>query len=144
MTGKPYRLLTEAEDEYATRAGTQTAFPWGEDLGKNNAACLNCGTDWDNKQESAPVGSFKPNAFGLYDMVGNVYGWVEDCYNRDYNGAPTDGSAWLQGDCKNRMARGGSWFNAPVIVRSANRAWFSTDVRLSLLGFRVARTLIAP
>ncbi len=145
MTGRPYRLLTEAEYEYATRAGTQTAYTWGDDIGKSNANCRECGGQWDGKQQTAPVGSFKPNAFGLYDMVGNADEWVKDCYNSNYNGAPTDGSAWTEGgDCKNRMARGGSWFNDPIILRSANRLWFSTDVRLSLLGFRVGRTLIAP
>jgi formylglycine-generating enzyme required for sulfatase activity len=145
MTGKPYRLLTEAEYEYATRAGTQTAYPWGDDVGKNNANCLTCGSNWDGKQRTAPVGSFQPNGFGLYDMVGNVFEWVEDCYNASYNGAPTNGSAWIDGgDCQNRMARAGSWFNSPIILRSANRAWFAPGVRMSLLGFRVGRTLIAP
>jgi formylglycine-generating enzyme required for sulfatase activity len=76
-TGKDYRLLTEAEYEYATRAGTQTAYPWGNDIGKNNANCDGCGSQWDNEQ-TAPVGSFAPNSFGLYDMVGNVWQWVED------------------------------------------------------------------
>jgi formylglycine-generating enzyme required for sulfatase activity len=144
MTSKPYRLLTEAEYEYATRAGTQTAYPWGDDVGKNNANCLICGSNWDGKQRTAPVGSFQPNGFGLYDMVGNVFEWVEDCYNASYNRAPTNGSAWVDGDCQNRMARAGSWFNAPIILRSANRAWFAPGVRMSLLGFRIGRTLIAP
>jgi formylglycine-generating enzyme required for sulfatase activity len=145
MTGRPYRLLTEAEYEYATRAGTQTAYPWGDDIGQNNANCRECRGPWYGKQQTAPVGSFEPNAFGLYDMVGNADEWVEDCYNSDYSGAPTDGSAWTEGgDCKNRMARGGSWFNDTIILRSANRIWFSPDVRLSLLGFRVGRTLVAP
>ena len=93
MTGEPYRLLTEAEYEYATRAGTTTAYPWGDDIGTNKANCNGCGSQWDNKQ-TAPVGSFAPNGFGLFDMVGNVWEWVEDCYNDNYNGAPTDGSAW--------------------------------------------------
>ena len=92
-TGKTYRLLTEAEYEYATRAGTQTAYPWGNDIGENNANCRGCGSQWDGKQ-TAPVGSFSPNGFGLYDMVGNVGQWTEDCYHDSYNGAPADGSAW--------------------------------------------------
>ena len=107
MTGKPYRLLTEAEYEYATRAGTTTAYPWGNDIGKNNANCNGCGSKWDN-QQTAPVGSFKPNAFGLYDMVGNVFEWVEDCVHANYDGAPTDGSAWIEGGlCTYRLDRGG-------------------------------------
>ena len=76
-----------------TRAGTTTAYPWGNDIGKNNANCVGCGSKWDN-QGTAPVGSFAPNRFGLYDMVGNVFEWTEDCDHDNYNGAPTDGSAW--------------------------------------------------
>jgi hypothetical protein len=85
-TGKPYRLLTEAEYEYATRARTQTVYPWGNEIGKSNANCNGCGSEWDLKQ-TAPVGSFAPNQFGLYDMVGNVRERVEDCYHDIYNGA---------------------------------------------------------
>jgi formylglycine-generating enzyme required for sulfatase activity len=97
-TGKPYRLLGEAEYEYATRAGMQTAYPWGNDIGKNNANCRRCGSQWDNKQP-ASVGSFAPNGFGLNDMVGNVWAWTEDCYHDRYDGAPLDGTAWTIGDC---------------------------------------------
>jgi formylglycine-generating enzyme required for sulfatase activity len=93
MTGKHYRLLTEAEYEYATRAGTQTAYPWGDQVGKGNANCDGCGSQWD-RQQAAPVGSFAPNGFGLYGMVGNLWVWVEDCYHDDYSRAPVDGSAW--------------------------------------------------
>ncbi len=144
MTGKTYRLLTEAEYEYAARAGTQTAYPWGDDIGKNNANCNACGSKWDGKQ-TAPVGSFAPNQFGLYDTVGNVYGWVEDCVHGNYNGAPTDGSAWIEGgNCKNRTLRGGSWNLTPAVLRSAHRSGASADVRSFNLGFRVARTLLAP
>jgi formylglycine-generating enzyme required for sulfatase activity len=142
VTGKPYRLLTEAEYEYAARGGTQTAYPWGDDIGKNNASCNGCGSQWDNKQ-TAPVGSFAANGFGLYDMVGNVFAWVEDCYHEDYAGAPSDGSAWTTGDCSRRFARGGSWFNKTIFLRSATRVTFTTDLRSPVLGFRVARTLSA-
>jgi formylglycine-generating enzyme required for sulfatase activity len=83
-----YRLLTEAEYEYAARAGTTTAYPWGSAIGKNNANCDGCGSQWDGKQ-TAPVGSFAANGFGLYDMVGNVSAWTEDCYHDSYSGAPT-------------------------------------------------------
>ena len=111
MTGKTYRLLSEAEYEYAARAGSTTEYPWGDELGKNNADCHGCGSRWDGKG-TAPVGSFPPNAFGLYDMVGNVNQWVEDCAHDNYLEAPEDGTAWLiGGDCKSRTVRGGSWVN---------------------------------
>jgi formylglycine-generating enzyme required for sulfatase activity len=140
-TGKSYRLLSAAEYEYATRAGTQTAYPWGNAIGTNNANCHACGSQWDARQ-TAPVGSFAANGFGLYDMVGNVREWTEDCYHDRYLGAPTDGSAWIEGaDCSRRVVRAGSWLLAPVFLRSANRYWFTTDYRLNYLGFRVARTL---
>ena len=93
MTDRPYRLLTEAEWEYAARAGSTTAYFWGDEIGEGNANCGGCGSQWDKRQTS-PVDSFKPNAFGLHDMAGNVWQWVQDCYHGDYNGAPTNGSAW--------------------------------------------------
>jgi len=140
-TGKSYRLLSAAEYEYATRAGTQTAYPWGNAIGTNNANCHACGSQWDARQ-TAPVGSFAANGFGLYDMVGNVEEWMEDCYHDSYSGAPSDGSAWIEGaDCSRRIVRAGSWFFAPAFLRSAKRYWFTTDYRLNYLGFRVARTL---
>jgi formylglycine-generating enzyme required for sulfatase activity len=144
ITGKPYRLLTEAEYEYAARAGSTMVYPWGDDIGLNNANCKGCDSRWDNTQ-TAPVGSFAANGFGLFDMVGNVWEWIEDCVNENYQGAPTDGSAWIEdGDCKNRMARGGSWNNTPVNLRSANRVGTSIGFRDNLLGFRIGRTLSAP
>jgi len=90
MTDRPYRLLSEAEWEYAARAGTTTAYSWGDEIGKNNANCNGCGSAWDSRQ-TAPVGSFAPNQFGLYDMQGNVWGWVEDCLHTNYDAAPKDG-----------------------------------------------------
>ena len=140
MTGKQYRLLTEAEFEYATRAGTTTAYPWGDEIGNGNANCIGCGSEWDGKQ-TAPVGSFPPNGYGLYDMVGNVSQWVEDCYRPNYENAPTDGSAWNGGDCPLRVVRGSSWFSNPGPPRSAVRGWGAPDRRNSYLGFRVGRTL---
>jgi formylglycine-generating enzyme required for sulfatase activity len=141
MTGRPYRLLSEAEYEYAARAGTTTAYPWGDDIGVNNANCKGCGSDWDNRQ-TAPVGSFAPNGFGLYDMAGNVVAWVEDCVHRNYSGAPTDGSAWTQGgNCAGRVNRGGSWGIPPVFLRSASRDGMASDMRNGNIGFRVGRTL---
>jgi formylglycine-generating enzyme required for sulfatase activity len=145
MTGKPYRLLSEAEFEYAARAGTQTAYPWGDEIGKGNANCGACGSRWDGKQPS-PVGSFAANRFGLYDMHGNVWQWVEDCYHADYEGAPQDGSAWIEGaDCTGRIVRGGSWSNDPRVLRSATRGRITSGDRSGyLVGFRVARTLLQP
>jgi formylglycine-generating enzyme required for sulfatase activity len=140
MTGKPYRLLTEAEWEYAARAGTATAYFWGDEIGKGNANCNGCGSEWDARQ-SSPVGSFKPNKFGLYDMAANVWQWVQDCYHDDYKGAPTDGSAWTSGDCSRRVERGGSWNRDPQLVRAASRTGYAPVDRSNSLGFRVGRTL---
>ena len=147
MTGKPYRLLSDAEFEYAARAGTQTAYPWGGDIGKNNANCVGCGSQWTGSAgtwQTAPVGSFAANGFGLHDMVGNVWKWVQDCYHPNYNGAPTDGSTWTGGDCTARVVRGGSWGSGPENVRPAFRDRSSTNDRNYTLGFRVGRTLVVP
>jgi formylglycine-generating enzyme required for sulfatase activity len=140
MTGKPYRLLTEAEWEYAARAGSAAAYFWGDEIGKGNANCEGCDGQPDY-QKTSPVDSFKPNAFGLHDMAGNVFQWVQDCYHDHYDGAPADGSAWTIGDCDNRVVRGGSWASIPRDVRSATRAAFASSGRYYRLGFRIARTL---
>ena len=141
MTGKPYRLLTEAEWEYAARAGTTTAYYWGDEIGKGNANCNGCGSQWDNRQTS-PVGSFKPNAFGLYDMAGNVWQWVQDCYHDNYDGAPTDGSAWTGGDCSQpcrpRRFLGQRSTGPPLGLPHGDL----TVDRDNDLGFRVGRTLL--
>lgn len=144
-TGKHYRLLSESEWEYAARAGSDKAYSWGDEIGKNNANCNGCGSEWDFKQ-SAPVGSFAPNTFGLHDMHGNVFEWTQDCFHNNYNGAPPDGSAWeASGDCSRRVVRGGSWFYNPGYLRSAARLrGLLTGYRVVDLGFRVARTLVAP
>jgi formylglycine-generating enzyme required for sulfatase activity len=142
MTGKSYRLLTESEWEYAARAGTSTAYSWGDEIGKNNGNCDGCGSQWDNSKTS-PVSSFAPNAFGLYDMHGNVWQWVEDCYINNYNGAPANGSAWTTGDCSLHVVRGGSWTDEPELLRSANRRRYSSGFRNLSVGFRVGRTFSA-
>ncbi len=142
ITGKAYRLLSEAEYEFAARAGTRTAYPWGDEIklnGKPMANCDGCGSQWDG-MKTAPVGSFAANAFGLYDMVGNVWEWTEDCWH-EYQGAPADSTPWTSGDCRRRVVRGGSWFDVPGVLRSAYRGGVVTVLRNDLLGFRVARTL---
>ena len=134
-TGHEYRLLTEAEWEYAARAGTTTAYRFGRMILDNMAQYSSDGT--------VAVGSYPENAFGLYDMHGSVWEWVEDCLHYDYTGAPTDGGAWLSGcdDVNKHMLRGGSWFDRPVTLRSAIRLWYDATDRSSVFGFRVARTL---
>ena len=142
-TGKGYRLLSESEWEYVARAGTDTSYWWGNEIGRNRANCDGCGSRWDNENTS-PVGSFSANAFGLYDVHGNVYEWIEDCWNDSYDGAPVDGGAWVSEDCDcdRRVLRGGSWFNNPWSLRSAFRGENTTGFRDNEVGFRVARTLI--
>ena len=157
-TGHKYRLLTEAEWEYAARAGTTTAYYFGRMILANQARYSSEGT--------VAVGSFPANAFGLHDMHGNVWEWVEDCWHDDYTAAPTDGSAWFSGcrrgsenDCAGRsgdnlrlceelligkelrVLRGGSWFDAPGVLRSASRYLISATIRISDDGIRVARDL---
>ena len=141
-TGQHYRLLSEAEYEYATRGGTTTAYYWGDALGSGHANCRGCGGPWDHKQ-TAPAGTFPPNAFGLYDMVGNLWQWVEDCWNPNYEGAPTDGSAWLSGECDRQVRRGSAWSQTPDLARSAARIRHAPapNLRVSSDGFRLARTL---
>jgi formylglycine-generating enzyme required for sulfatase activity len=154
-TGKTYRLPSEAEWEYAARAGSATPWFWGDDP-KRACQYGNVGDDsvrpehpdWplhdcnDGFAKTAPVGTFKPNAFGLHDTAGNVWEWVEDCYNASYEGAPVDGRAWLAGDCARRIDRGGGWYNKPSAVRSALRyAGDDSSRQNNTLGFRIVREL---
>lgn len=138
-TGKSYRLPTEAEWEYAARAGTTTAYFWGNDLGGGNANCYGCGSRWGDKQ-TAPVGSFRPNPFGLYDMHGNVEEWVQDCWH-DYEDAPQDGSAVMRDGSCFHVVRGGSWESNYLNVTSTSRDSTDINKRVSIVGFRLARSL---
>ena len=134
-TGRRYRLLTEAEWEYVARAGTTSAFSTGATIGLSRANYAG------SRKQTVPVGSFGPNTFGLYDVHGNVWEWTEDCWNASYAGAPSNGSAWLTGNCSLQVNRGGSWGFSTRSVRSALRGTDSTDYRGHLTGFRLARTL---
>ena len=135
-----YRLPSEAEWEYAARAGTRTLRWWGDPIGVGNADCDGCGSVWD-KKKPATAGSFQTNPFGLSDVLGTAWEWTEDCWNETYAGAPGDGSAWTSGMCESHVMRGGAWANHPWVLRSAVRSKETSDQRTNYIGFRVARTL---
>jgi formylglycine-generating enzyme required for sulfatase activity len=138
-TGKTYRLPSEAEWEYVTRGGTTSVFWWGRDVGQGQANCRDCNSG--NALETMPVGSFKPNPFGVFDTAGNAAEWVEDCWNDSYRGAPQDGAAWTTGQCNWRVLRGGSYDTLAKFVASAARFRYDYDVRYPANGFRVLREL---
>jgi len=140
QTGKRYRLLSEAEWEYAARGGTTTSFWWGARSGVSNAHCFDCKSDY-NTSKSAKVGTYKANPFGLYDTAGNVYEWVHDCYHRNYRNAPDDGSVWVGGDCNVRVVRGGAYRSPADSMRVENREKFKSNKGQYNVGFRVARDL---
>lgn len=158
-TGKSYRLLSEAEFEYAARGGTKTAWFWGGNEDKNKSCGFANLHDESGKQahpnyvwshalcddgaaENAPTGKYKPNAYGLHDMLGNVREWVEDCHQTGYAGAPDDGSARAHsGQCGKRVVRGGGWVDGPSTARAAYRYSEEEGMRNYQLGFRVARDL---
>ena len=139
ITQKEYRLPSEAEWEYAARGGMQTKYWWGDQRLPGMANCNGCNEAYDATQPTK-VGSFKPNPFGLYDMGGGVDQWVTDCWHKNYQGAPVDGSAWLDVDCSSHVIRSGSWKNDPSYVRPASRDHYDTNVRYPTHGFRVAQS----
>jgi formylglycine-generating enzyme required for sulfatase activity len=146
--GRSCRLPSEAEWEYACRAETTKEYALPADEGGSNniagtglANCEGCGGDWDDKDRTAPVGQFPANAWGLRDMHGNVWEWVEDCWHESYKDAPDDGRAWLEengGNCYTRALRGGAWINLQGYARCATRNWFYANARNYDIGFRVA------
>ena len=149
VTGENYRLLSEAEWEYIARAGTDNRYPFDGDEQElcTYANGADLATDFNNRneecfdgvgRETARVGSFEANAFGLYDTVGNVWEWTGDCWNETYEGAPSDGSTWDTGDCSQRMLRGGSWGSYPHDMRAATRYEAGASYRGHEVGFRVA------
>lgn len=150
-TGKTYRLLSEAEREYVTRAGTTTPFWWGSAITPKEAnydgsaePYKGGGSKGEYRQRTVVVDSFAPNPWGLYNVHGNVWEWTEDCRHETYHGAPADGSAWTAAcsDFRRRVSRGGSWGNFPLLLRSAARVLGGSSVlRHYGLGFRLARTL---
>ena len=144
-TGEQYRLPTEAEWEYAARAGSETKYSWDNQSPVCRDGASNGARFDDNKNcndiGTAPVASYSANAFGLYDMHGNVWEWTQDCWNGSYKGAPSDGTAWLSGECGERVLRGGSWYSDPNNLRSASRGRYSAGNRSSSIGFRLSRTL---
>ncbi len=161
-TGRDYRLPSESEWEYAARAGTTTAFHFGDRISPSQAnydgsysyspktrpsgtrfltRARNLGRAKGRYRATVAVGSFPANAFGLHDVHGNVWEWVEDCWNGSYGGAPSDGNAWTTGDCDSRVLRGGSWNYDPWNLRAASRVKYHSGIRLYGDGFRIARTL---
>jgi len=148
VTGRSYRLLSEAEREYVTRAGTSTPFWFGDSISVEQAnyggADAYSSSSTGFRKETVPVGTFRPNPWGLDQVHGNVREWTEDCYNASYAGAPTDGSPWLKGACNRRVLRNGSWVNMAAILRSAFRGNIgSNELRSDTIGFRVARSIRA-
>lgn len=140
QTGQRYRLPSEAEWEYAARAGSTTDYWWGRKIGTENAHCFDCESGL-HPRKPAKVGYFKPNPFGVYDTAGNVLEWVHDCYHDDYHGAPDDGGIWEGGDCTRRVVRGGSFSSPSSMLRSAVRDKFPSTQTFDNVGFRIAREL---
>ena len=140
QTGYYYRLPSESEWEYAAGGGSEDRYWWGFNVGENRANCKGCGSQWDGKK-TAPVGSFPPNRFGLYDTAGNVWEWCRDRWHESYDAAPTDGTAWEWGEDPRRVQRGGSFGSKPRYVRTSARGRGKPTERFVYLGFRVVREL---
>ncbi len=142
-TGQPYHMVSEAQREYAARAGSSGPFPFPFDEGKGYSIAEHANTygPADGYSFSSPAGSYPPNAFGMYDMHGNVYERVADCEHPNYVGAPTDGSAWVEPNCESYQIRGNDWGEAPVFSRSGNRNNIYPQTRGDWIGFRVVRDL---
>ncbi len=138
QTGHQYRLPSEREWEYAAKAGSETFYWWGYEVGKNKANCGICGSIWDGKK-TAPVGSFQPNAFQLYDTIGNVMEWTISCYHTSYVGAPSFGNIWRGGNCSRRIVRSSSFRTYVNNLRTTKRNNFNPKTRINTLGFRVVR-----
>jgi formylglycine-generating enzyme required for sulfatase activity len=136
-----YRLPYENEWEYAARSGKKTTRWWGNDISANKANCQGCGSKWGG-QGTSPVGSFEPNQFGLYDMLGNAGQWVEDCWHPNYDNAPGVDSVWSNGSCDKHVMRGGTWLNEAWAVRASIRFKFDTNDRFNCIGFRVVKYVL--
>jgi formylglycine-generating enzyme required for sulfatase activity len=134
-----YRLPSEAEWEYAARSGTQTARWWGDAVGSNNANCDGCGVSW--IKSTVPVGRYRPNLFGIYDVLGSIWQWTEDCWNPNYTGLSNDGQATHEGACDVRVSRGGAWDSEAWVLTSARRTRFKAELRENNFGFRLAKNI---
>ena len=141
VTGQTYRLPTEAEWEYAAKAGTNTLYSWGNKIDCSKARYGYFSSECGSPESTIPVKSFSPNAFGLYDMHGNVQEWVQDCWNKNYNGAPSNGRAWMSGVCISAVVRGGSYVGSPSDLRSAHRHTYPRSYRNYFAGFRLAQDI---
>jgi len=139
-TGLQFNLPSESQWEYAARAGGMKDYAWGNDIGTNQAVCDGCSSQWDSIS-TAPVKSFAANAYGLYDMHGNVWEWTNDCWHDNYTGAPYDGSAWTEKKCRQKVLRGGSWTNEKENLRTSTRFRGFSIKKDHDIGFRLIQKI---